>query len=204
VHWCCSHSQFEGGFELLRHLSGLFCLDGTHGLNSAGYILYTLLGITDNKTGLPAACFWVPENHDHGHILAALQWIRTTVAARGPAWSVRVVMTDDDSKEFLALYKLDPAIHPRLCYFHVARNVYKMVKRSHPKKKAAAIEVKVLMGVMTTQPSCLKGRAVLLGAIQELLALFPSNTGARPDAGIVAAVLGELTFKYYAYPWYVN
>jgi hypothetical protein len=156
-----------------------------------GYILYTLMGITDNKTGLPAACFWVPEVHDHGHILAALLWIREEVQRRGAPWRVRVVMTDDDAKEFLALYLLDPNIHPRLCYFHVARNVYKMVKRCHPRKKAAATEVKVLLGIMTSESPSLSGRAALLGAIQGSLAIFQSATTSRSDEDIIAAVLGE-------------
>ena len=156
----------------------------------------TLMGITNNKTGIPAAAFFVPENHDHGHVLDALLWVRNTVwRIRNRVWVVRVVMMDDDRKELLALYHLDRTVHARVCYFHWSRNVLETIRRSC--RSPATCAAKILYGTMTLQPPTAAGRAWFIVAVRQLLALFPRSAAAAAagnvslsDDSIVQALIG--------------
>lgn len=85
--------QPELGKTLLSDLSGVFCLDGTHGTNNVNYTMYSVVFVSGNRKGLPLAVFFVPNNHDHHHVVAALEWIRNEV----PSWNPSVIMADDGS-----------------------------------------------------------------------------------------------------------
>ena len=183
--------QFEDGIQFLVHPSGLWCLDATHGLNSSGWLLYTLVGISNNRSGIPVAAFFVPPTHDCGHVLDSLRWVRQQVKGRtGSDWVMKVVMTDDDRKELLALYYLDPGIQPRVCYFHVDRNIIKTVKRSC--RPEAAPRTKVLLGTMTSLPPTPEGRATFISGVEELLEIFPRSitSVSVSDAEVIADLVG--------------
>lgn len=86
--------QHDASVQHLLSDHGVFCLDGTHGTNDTGHILYTLLLVANSHHGLPVGTFLVPEKHDRCHIEAALRWILLQV----PDWKPYAVMADDDSK----------------------------------------------------------------------------------------------------------
>lgn len=181
-------AQLKDAIPLLLHRSGLFCLDATHGLNDSGHQVFSLLHISDNRTGVIVMTFTVPNNYDHTHVLCALKWLKSQF----PAWEPYLFMTDDCSKgafatllcrlraaatardcllsclhaEFNALATLFPNALLRLCIFHVKRNVVAEVRRSAGSDSAQ--DVDVLLEKMSRLTPCPDDRKTFFTLVEAL------------------------------------
>lgn len=86
--------------------TGVYGLDATHGLCNSGHVLFTLLRIGDDMTGVPVLRFFLPHDHTAAHLLAVLQWLVTTV----PTFSPYLIMTDDCRMGTLCMRSYDSSI----------------------------------------------------------------------------------------------
>lgn len=91
-------SQIVSHLEMFTHKSGCWGLDSTHKLEANGYQLYTILFVSDNRSGIPLGFFFAPFDHDEYHIFAAFRWAERTLLKRGVRWVVNLFMADDDNK----------------------------------------------------------------------------------------------------------
>ena len=84
--------EFPGG--VVDGRSGLYGLDATHGLCDSGHVLYTLLRIGEDWSGVPVLRFFLPANHEAAHLEAVFYWLLEQV----PTFSPYFIMSDDDRK----------------------------------------------------------------------------------------------------------
>ena len=172
---------------MLLHPSGLFCLDATHGLNDTGHQVFSLLHISDNRTGVIVMTFTVPNDHDYTHILGPLRWLKREF----PLWEPYLFMTDDCAKgvqswtcccvlrachslpsaaaEFKALSMLFPNALLRLCIFHVKRNVTAEVRRSLDADTATKVDS--LLERMSRLTPCDEDRTQFIAFVRALHSL---------------------------------
>lgn len=206
------YPQVKSSAALLEHASGLVCLDATHGTNDSQHQLYSLLCITDNRTGLVAAQFMVPAAHDSRHIVTALNWVK-----RRYKWSPTAFMVDDDQTgwvcvgvqrliscctdccvlnaptEFQAIAEVFPDAMILLCVFHVARNIKGQVRSAIGAPAAEKLNFLLEeMSRLTTSPQDRERFYACIGAVYEVV--FEGGKAAlRKEyqlSSVVAAIRG--------------
>ena len=93
--------------------------------------------------------------------------------------------------ELAAMHIFSPTTRVRLCYFHVTRNIFNMVKASRGKKDGDLAVA--LLDRMSTLSNSVLDRKIFLECVRLLLRMFPSGNGvldAAEEEEIVAALAG--------------